>query len=412
MAIDLYAMTANNVTYAVFGKPLGLFGNDQGYWDFFAERDAAGASAGLGLCDRHAAARMTASRLARRFTAISRWRAMRCCIRAGSAPHGFIDVTPRRTTLPVIYNQYQRIDALGDYRAQDHDYWPVFRPLFLTGWLIADQLEDERDYGARKFWSPARRARPRSAWRMRCSSASTRPQIVGLTSAGNAAYVEALGLYDRVVTYDAIGAMDAGVASAMVDMAGNPQVAASVHNHFGDALEGIDRRRQIALGFGRQDATPMAGPPRQMFFAPGRSEKRIGEWGPDGFRAEAGGGVDRLCRSRPAHADDRQTPGRRCGAGRVSGNGGRQGRCEGGAGHRSMSFSAVIFDFGGVITSSPFEAFNRLEAARGLPQRQHPPDQRHQPGYQRLGPVRTGRDRCRGVRCGLRVGSAGAWAGT
>lgn len=32
------------------------------------------------------------------------------------------------------------------------------------------------------------------------------------------------------------------------------------------------------------------------------------------------------------------------------------------------AFSAVIFDFGGVITSSPFEAFNRLEAARELPQ--------------------------------------------
>ncbi|NJM51231.1 MAG: HAD-IA family hydrolase [Sphingomonadales bacterium] len=32
-----------------------------------------------------------------------------------------------------------------------------------------------------------------------------------------------------------------------------------------------------------------------------------------------------------------------------------------------MTYSAVIFDFGGVITSSPFEAFNRLEAERGLP---------------------------------------------
>ena len=30
-------------------------------------------------------------------------------------------------------------------------------------------------------------------------------------------------------------------------------------------------------------------------------------------------------------------------------------------------FAAVIFDFGGVITTSPFEAFNRLEAERGLP---------------------------------------------
>ena len=32
-----------------------------------------------------------------------------------------------------------------------------------------------------------------------------------------------------------------------------------------------------------------------------------------------------------------------------------------------MTFNTVIFDFGGVITTSPFEAFNRMEAARGLP---------------------------------------------
>jgi len=32
-----------------------------------------------------------------------------------------------------------------------------------------------------------------------------------------------------------------------------------------------------------------------------------------------------------------------------------------------MAFNTVIFDFGGVITTSPFEAFNRMEAIRGLP---------------------------------------------
>ncbi len=32
-----------------------------------------------------------------------------------------------------------------------------------------------------------------------------------------------------------------------------------------------------------------------------------------------------------------------------------------------MTFNTVIFDFGGVITTSPFEAFNRMEAKRGLP---------------------------------------------
>jgi putative hydrolase of the HAD superfamily len=32
-----------------------------------------------------------------------------------------------------------------------------------------------------------------------------------------------------------------------------------------------------------------------------------------------------------------------------------------------MAVEAVIFDFGGVITASPFEAFNRFEMRRGLP---------------------------------------------
>ncbi len=34
---------------------------------------------------------------------------------------------------------------------------------------------------------------------------------------------------------------------------------------------------------------------------------------------------------------------------------------------QAPDFKAVIFDFGGVITSSPFDAFRRLEEARGLP---------------------------------------------
>src|SRR3546814_4086442 len=47
-----------------------------------------------------------------------------------------------------------------------------------------------------------------------------------------------------------------------------------------------------------------------------------------------------------------------------SGRGGPQGR------HidNPMRFTTVIFDFGGVITASPLEAFNRLEQARSLPQ--------------------------------------------
>ncbi|HVN29894.1 MAG TPA: hypothetical protein VMT64_15465, partial [Candidatus Binataceae bacterium] len=32
-----------------------------------------------------------------------------------------------------------------------------------------------------------------------------------------------------------------------------------------------------------------------------------------------------------------------------------------------MAIEAILWDFGGVFTSSPFEAFNRFEERRGLP---------------------------------------------
>lgn len=282
VTIDLYAMTANNVTYAVFGKPLGLFGNDKGYWDFFADRDVPGRLPVWGFA--------TVTRSNHEGVAVGTQlygyypMASHAVLMPGKVgPHGFTDITPRRTTLPVIYNQYQRIDALGDYRAKDHDYWPVFRPLFLTGWLIADLLEDEGDYAAQQILIASASSKTAIGLAQALGQRTSRPQIVGLTSTGNAGYVGSLGLYDSVVTYDTIGAMDAGVASAMVDMAGNSQVAASVHNHFGDAL-----KASIVVGKSHwdsaDDGTAMAGPPRQMFFAPGRSEKRIGEWGPDRFR--------------------------------------------------------------------------------------------------------------------------------
>ena len=282
VAIDLYAMTANNVTYAVFGKPLGLFGNDQGYWDFFAERETPGRLPVWGFA--------TVSRSNHDGVPVGTQlygyypMASHAVLHPGRvSAHGFTDMTPRRSTLPIIYNQYQRVDALGDYRAGDHDYWPVFRPLFLTGWLIADQLEDEGDYAAQQILVASASSKTAIGLAHALQQRADRPRVIGLTSAGNVAYVEQLGLYDEVVPYDAVGSMDAAVPSAMVDMAGNPQVAASVHNHFGDAL-----KASIVVGKSHWDANDdagqLAGPPRQMFFAPGRSEKRIGEWGPDGFR--------------------------------------------------------------------------------------------------------------------------------
>jgi len=279
--IDSFAMTANNVTYAVFGKPAGLFGNEQGYWDFFAERNAPGRLPVWGF------ATVLVSDLegvapGDRFYGYYPMASHAVLMPGQIGPGGFTDITPRRTTLPPIYNQYQRIDAIPDYQSEHHDYWPVFRPLFLTGWLIADQFEDEGDYGADQVLIASASSKTAIGLAHAMKQRLIRPRTIGLTSRGNAAGLAELGLYDAVVAYDDIASLDPARPSALVDMAGNGAVTAAVHGHFGDRLV-----KSIIVGKSHWDAAAddraLPGPVREGFFAPGRSQKRISDWGSRGF---------------------------------------------------------------------------------------------------------------------------------
>jgi hypothetical protein len=291
VAIDLYAMTANNVTYAVFGKPSGLFGNDQGYWDFFAERDTPGRLPVWGF------ATVTQSRCEGIAVGDSFYGYYPMASHAVLTParvgaNGFLDVTPRRTTLPVIYNQYQRLSALGDYRAAHHDLWPIFRPLFLTGWLIADQFEDDHDYGAEQLLIISASSKTAIGLGHAMNErVGKRPRTIGLTSPSSVAALTATGVYDAVVGYDALDTLDASVPAALVDMAGNAEVTGAIHRMFGDALRSsiiVGKSHWDSAVDAAGDAGNLPGPTRQGFFAPGRSDKRLTDWGGAEFARRMG----------------------------------------------------------------------------------------------------------------------------
>ncbi len=102
--------------------------------------------------------------------------------------------------------------------------------------------------------------------------------MVGLTSPGNVAFVEGLGCYDHVLTYDDIALLPDGPA-ALVDMSGNAAVVRAVHERYGD-----DLTHSMVVGLthwedrvGSTDALP--GPEQTFFFAPSQIEKRRGDWG-------------------------------------------------------------------------------------------------------------------------------------
>lgn len=287
VAITSYAMTANNITYAALGKPMGMFGNHQGYWDFFS------ASEGPGILPVWGFATVTASKcndiaVGDEFYGYYPM-ASHAVLTVGKAgPNGFTDATPHRTMLPAIYNQYQRVSALGDYRPEHRDLWPIFRVLFFTGWLISDQIEDEGDYGADQILIAS--ASSKTAIGLGYTHAQrkgTRAQTVGLTSAANVADLSARGIYDAVMAYDDIAMLDPKVTSVLVDMAGSGAVTAAVHNHFGEAL-----KSSITVGKSHWEADPsvatLPGPKRQVFFAPGRAQKRAADWGGAGLGQHIG----------------------------------------------------------------------------------------------------------------------------
>src|SRR6185436_19412341 len=60
-------------------------------------------------------------------------------------------------------------------------------------------------------------------------------ELIGLTSARSAGFVEGLEIYSRTVAYEEIDSLDRGPAT-YVDVAGNGAVRHAVHSHFGDDL--------------------------------------------------------------------------------------------------------------------------------------------------------------------------------
>lgn len=286
VAVDLFALTANNVTYAALGKPSGLFGNDTGYWDFFADRDAPGRLPVWGFAT---VVRSDQPGIAVGEQFYGYWPLASHAVLLPDRVNavGFTDVTPRRTALPALYNQYQRLSALTDHAPADHDWWPVYRPLYLTGWLIADQMEDKDDYGAEQILVAAASSKTALSFAHAMRERAERPDLIALVSSASHAFVKQSQLYDRTIPYDRVVAIDADMDTAFVDFAGNPGVTRAVHAHFGDALH-----LSLVVGKAHWNADGgegrLPGPKPTGFFAPAQLQKRSKDWGGDILRDRIG----------------------------------------------------------------------------------------------------------------------------
>mgnify|MGYP002628227041 CR=1 FL=1 len=268
LAIERFAVTTNNITYAVAGDMLD-------YWGFFPVDDQWGRLPVMGLAEITESANPNINVGGRYFGFYPM--ADQVVIDAQGASGAFRDAGPHRSNHAVVYTGFRNVADDPDFRPELANEYLLLWGMFMTSFLADDYLADNNFHGAKQTLVTSASSKT-SISLAACLAKRGSHRAVGLTSERNRAFVEGLGLYDQVITYDEIDQLDSSVASGMVDMAGSGTVRTNVHNHFADNL-------QYSLTVGATHWEDMAGeaalpgPTPEMFFAPGQSAKRAKDWG-------------------------------------------------------------------------------------------------------------------------------------
>ncbi len=271
LRVDRVGLTANNVTYAVLGESFR-------YWDFFPTQPGWGLVPLWGFADIVASAVGGVPVGGRVYGYLPS--ASHLVVRPGRAgARGFRDASPHRAQLPSPYNAYALTTGDMAYQADQEDLLVLYRPLFFTSFMLADRLQDNGLFGAEVLALSS--ASSKTAYGTAFLLRGKAPQVVGLTSAGNVAFVESLGCYDRVLPYDAIDQLSPAVPTAYLDFAGSTDVLARIRRHLDarlvyEAVVGITSQEQSG-------AQALSSPRTTVFFAPDQMRKRAADWGREGL---------------------------------------------------------------------------------------------------------------------------------
>jgi hypothetical protein len=271
LRVERFGLSANNITYAALGDQLG-------YWRFFPTVEGWGRIPAWGFATvvaGHAAALPLGARV---FGYVPM--ATHLVLRPEGGKGGIVDTSPHRADLPKAYNTY--LDPATDraHAVAPEDAVMLLRPLFSLSFLLDDAL------GEHDATLLVTSASSKTSLGLARLQADRGVPVVGLTSERHRTFVEGIGVYEQVVSYNALETLPVPPAATLVDVAGSAAVRRVVHERLGGALA-----RSILVGATHRDAAaladtaPLPGPAPAFFFAPDQLRARIREWGPAGFDA-------------------------------------------------------------------------------------------------------------------------------
>ncbi|MGD0846328.1 DUF2855 family protein [Bradyrhizobium sp.] len=271
--VDRFAFTANNITYAVLGDQLK-------YWQLFPAPDHFGNIPVWGFGDV-IASRHPGITVGERLFGYFPMATHLVIEAADVSKRGLRDAAAHRQGVAPVYNAYARVSGDAAFAGRQGDYQALLRPLFMLSFLVDDFLSENEFYGARSVMLSS--ASSKTAFGLaHLLHLRKNIHVTGLTSAGNTDFVQSLGCYDEVVTYDRVTSLPSDSPVAYVDMAGNSDLRATLHRHFGDQMKYSGR-----IGLTHRSSSPdepeLPGAKPVWFFAPDQIRKRAKEWGPGGI---------------------------------------------------------------------------------------------------------------------------------
>ena len=265
LTLERFALTSNNISYALSGDFLD-------YWGFFPAEAGWGRlpAMGYGIVSESANPDIAVGGRYFGFFPVG----SEHIVQAQTSSSGFIDAGSHRGKHAMAYRVF---DKVSDVEGESDNAMLIFRGLFMTSFLAEDFLREESFYGATQVLITSASSKTSIAL-AHCLRANSTMRVIGLTSNANVDFVTNVGEYHDVVAYSEISSLDPSVQTVIVDMAGNPEIVALVHTHFGESL-----KYSCSIGATHWDQTShrvdTPGPKPQFFFAPSQISKRSKEWG-------------------------------------------------------------------------------------------------------------------------------------
>lgn len=277
--IDRFALTANNITYAVLGDQLK-------YWQLFPAPENFGNIPVWGFGEVIASNHPGIAEGERLFGYFPM--ATHLVIEAADVSRrGLRDAAAHRQGVAPVYNAYARVGGDPAFEGRRGDHQALLRPLFMLSFLVEDYLAENEFFGARSVMLSSASSKTAFGLAHLLHTLRKDIRVIGLTSAANADFVSSLGCYDEVVSYDRVASLPSDQPVAFVDMAGNGELRAKLHRHFGDMTKYSGR-----IGLTHRSSSPdepaLPGAKPTWFFAPDQIRKRAKEWGPGGVDARFG----------------------------------------------------------------------------------------------------------------------------